>query len=137
MQNLKPASAARSGQNPEIAKVAHRQKVEAALTSLKEAEVRRKRATGPLRYHVNYRVENNDQSVKGPRQERYDHLVALIRELAGKNSHLSTSAWLIESHQSRTQLMDHLKASLDEKLDYLGVTQVGGTSIFGNAKLKS
>lgn len=137
MQHLKPVSATRAGQILEIAKAAHRQKVEAALASLKEAEVRLKRDTGPLKYLVNYRVEQNDQSAKGPRQERYDHLLALIKELAGKDSHLSTSAWLVESHQSRSQLLDHLKAPLDVTCDYLSVTQVGPTSTFGSAKLKS
>ncbi len=94
-------------------------------------------AQGPFKYLVNYRVEKDDTSPKGSRSVRYDHLIALIKALTGKEWHLSTSAWLVTSRHRKGGLLKLLSRPLDETMDFLSVTPVADPATFGKARLES
>ncbi len=86
---------------------------------------------------VTYRIKKIEIAGKGGYDRRRDALLERIEALSGEEWHLSTSAWKVKSRRNSMALRDLLSEPLDNRYDFLSVTQVGPTRTFGNAKLES
>lgn len=79
--------------------------------------------TAPKFYLVNYRITDG-KSLKGTENERREALIEIIRSLAPKEYHQSTSSWLVTVYLSAEKIASFLVPVLDDKLDGLHVWRI-------------
>lgn len=108
-------------------------------TALKEAAdaAQKARLAGdpkatPYRFAINYRLDKTTPSGKGDYTKRYNALLVLLKTLGGKQWHYATSSWETTNHLPSQTLLEHLTASLDEKIDVLVVTPISASRVFGD-----
>jgi hypothetical protein len=111
--------------------------IEKTIAEMKSAE--RLLAAQTLKtYLITYRLDSKTQTAKGSYSERRDHLIALIKALAGtKTHHVSTSAWIVKSHHATAALVCALLGrALDLKIDLIGADHVGAMATLGHSGLE-
>lgn len=125
----------------EIAESERKKLVEKVIYSLRVIENKDSMGgNSPKHYYmINYRIGTGSTELLGDSGSRRASLTEVIKSLKSHDYHISTSSWTIETYiKSARDILDQLKFTVDDKFDFLSVTEITLNRVFiGDAKLES